>query len=205
MGDIVVEFKSQKKVKEERSSYGLITVTATTDTRPYTIKAVVDPKTEKELSLEAAYENGILSRSDQTYKTETGEKIAIVDAIHSGLVKAEFHGELTDSDKEETKVYAVNGVMDQKRKRRVSFSEALHTGLLDGEEGLYINNSTQEKMSITDAIMKGLIKARIVTDPANMDVNPEHKIVVSRLKSVQERVVKAVRAQRALNKRGAKK
>ena len=200
MGDVTVEFKSQKKVKEERSSYGLITVTTTTDSRPYTIKSVIDPRTDHELTLEAAYDKGILNKSDQSYITETGEKINILDAIHSGLVRAEFHGEFTNGDQEETKVYAVNGVIDQKLKRRVSFSEAMNRGLLDGEEGLYINNKTKEKMSITDAIMKGLIKARIVSDPSHLDIVPENKIVVQRLKTVKDKILKSVRASRGLKK-----
>ena len=57
-GDITVEIKSQKKVREEKSSYGLITVTTTKETRPYTITSVTDPKTEKQLSPDEAYAKG---------------------------------------------------------------------------------------------------------------------------------------------------
>lgn len=197
LGDIVVEFKSQQKVKEERSSYGIITVTSSTDSRPYTITAVVDPKTDKEISIETAYKKRILSPSADTYTTETGEKISIQDAIDSGLVKAEYQGEFRNGDTEETKVYAVNGVIDKKLKRRVSFHEALNKGLLLGEEGIYINNETNERMNITDAIMKGLIKARIVSDASKLDIDPESKIVVQKLKSVQEDVVKQVQVSKA--------
>ena len=205
MGDIVVEFKSQEKVKEEKSSYGIITVTTSSDTRPYTIKSVIDPKTEKEISVESAYEKGILSKMSDKYTTETGEKISIKDAIDSGLVKAEFHGEFQNGDKEETKIYAVNGVIDKKLKRRVSFHEAMNRGLLLGEEGMYVNNETAEKMNITDAIMKGYVKARIVNDPSNLDIDPENKIVVQRMKTVQENVVTAVKVSNAFKSGIAKK
>lgn len=57
-GDITVEFKSQRKIREEKSSYGIITVKTSKETRPYTIKSVVDPKTEEEISTDAAYERG---------------------------------------------------------------------------------------------------------------------------------------------------
>ena len=200
MGDIVVEFKSKEKVKEEKSSYGIITVTESVDTRPYTITGVIDPKTENEVSVEVAYKKGILNKSADTYTTEKGEKMKIRDAIDSGLVKAEFQGEISNGDKEETKVYAVNAVIDKKLKRRVSFHQAMNTGLLIAEDGMYVNNETGEQMNITDAIMKGLIKARIVTDAAGLDIDPENKIVVSKLKGAQERVMKAVKARRLLKK-----
>lgn len=57
-GDITVEFKSQRKIREEKSSFGLITIKTSKETRPYTILAVVDPKTEEEISTEAAYKRG---------------------------------------------------------------------------------------------------------------------------------------------------
>lgn len=59
-GDITVEFKSQRKIREEKSSYGIITIKTSKETRPYTILSVIDPKTEDEISTEAAYERGRL-------------------------------------------------------------------------------------------------------------------------------------------------
>jgi len=58
-GDITVEFKSQRKIREEKTSYGIITIKTSKETRPYTILSVVDPKTEEEISTEAAYDRGM--------------------------------------------------------------------------------------------------------------------------------------------------
>lgn len=200
MGDITVEFKSKEKVREEKSSYGIISVTESVDNRPFTITGVIDPKTDNEISVEDAYKKGILDRSASTYTTEKGEKMKIRDAIDSGLVKAEFKGEFTNGEKEETKTYAVNAVIDKKLKRKVSFHQAMSSGLLMAEDGMYVNNETGETMNITDAIMKGLIKARIVTDASTLNIDPENKIVVSKLRGAQQRIMQAVKARKGLKK-----
>lgn len=57
-GSIVVQFKSQQKIKEEKSSFGIITVKTAMETRPYTILSVMDPSEDKEITTEAAYQKG---------------------------------------------------------------------------------------------------------------------------------------------------
>lgn len=195
-GDIIVEFKSQKKIREEKSSYGIITIKTLVETRPYTIHGVIDPATDEEISVKRAYKKGILNQENTTYKTESGE-MSISDAIQSGLIKAEFHGEEQEDGVEETKTYAVTSVVDQKQKAKVSFHDAMNRGLLDAEEGVYVNNVTRERIPITDAIMSGLIKAKIVTDTSNLDIDPTNKIVVKRISSIKEKVIKAMRVTRA--------
>ncbi|KAH3805998.1 desmoplakin-like isoform X2 [Dreissena polymorpha] len=196
-GDITVEFKSQKKIKEERSSYGIITIKTSKETRPYTITSVLDMRTEQEMKPEEAYDRGILSSTAPMYRTDTGEEITILDAIQSGLVRANFHGKEADDDEEETKTYAVNGVINQRTKEKVSFHEALTSGILNATEGVYINNETYERVPIMEAIMKGLIKAKIITDTSKLNIDPTNKIVVQRLNTVKEKIIKAVRVTRA--------
>jgi hypothetical protein len=58
-GDIIVEFKSQKKIREEKSSYGIITIKTLVETRPYTIHGVIDPATDEEISVKRAYKKGL--------------------------------------------------------------------------------------------------------------------------------------------------
>ena len=53
------------------------------------------------------------------YSTETGEKLQIADAIHSGLVLVDYHGGEGGTEEVETKTYAVSGVVDQKKKAKV--------------------------------------------------------------------------------------
>lgn len=66
MGDIIVEFKSQKKIREEKSSYGIITVKTSVETRPYTVTGAIDPKTEMELNVDEAYKKGTCTHIDSS-------------------------------------------------------------------------------------------------------------------------------------------
>ncbi|KAL4219798.1 hypothetical protein ACF0H5_020210 [Mactra antiquata] len=202
-GDIIVEFKSQKKIKEEKSSYGIITIKTSVETRPYTILSVIDPSTEKEITTEEAYSKGILSKTDSSFTTKDGEKVTIMDAIYGGMIKVEFHGDEQDSQ-EETKTYAVNAVVDQKLKEKVSFHDAVQKGLLDGEEGVYVHNVTWEKVPITEAIMRGFIKAKIITDTSKLDIDPTNKIVVRKLSIAREKILGAVKVARAFKSKAGK-
>ncbi|KAL3846761.1 hypothetical protein ACJMK2_017721 [Sinanodonta woodiana] len=197
LGKIKVEITSQKKIKEEKKSYGIITVKTTRETRPYTIEAIIDPVTDEELTIREAADKGIFDPNNQIYKSETGEEIPVLDAIHSGLIKASFHGDQKDSKSEVTKSYAVSGVVDQKRKRKVTFQDAVQLGLLDKDTGCYVNNVTGEKVHVSEAIMKGLIKARVIKDPSTLDIDPENKIVIEKLANVRSKIMKAVKASRA--------
>lgn len=132
-----------------------------------------------------------------TYNTGKGDKIPVIDAIQCGLIKAEFHGKEEDTDDVETKTYAVNSVVDQRRHERMTFHDALARGILDAEEGVYLNNVTWERIPITDAIMKGFIKAKIITDTSKLNIDPTNKIVVERLTTAQEKILKAVQASKA--------
>ena len=142
---------------------------------------------------------GILGKEDDAYRTDKGDVINIFDAIEQGHVIAEFHGNESDKLAEETKTYAVNSVVDQALQRTVSFSEAIRLGILDSERGEYVNNLTFERLSITDAIMKGLIKARVITDDesSSLQIDPTNKIVVQRLAKTKEKILRAVKVARA--------
>ncbi|XP_041357695.1 uncharacterized protein LOC121374644 isoform X2 [Gigantopelta aegis] len=202
---VIMELVSTTKVKEEKQTFGLITITVTRETHPYTIKYVLDPSTEEKLAVSKAIDKGILDTNNGTYKTETGEIMAIADAISSGLIVVEYH---TDEDgdggngKPEvvTKTYSVHGVVDQVKKDKVSFHEAVSQGLLDSKTGDYINNKTGVRVPVQEAIMKGFIKARIVTDPSKLDIGAENKIVIQKFESAKTKLLRSVKAVRAMKK-----
>ncbi|XP_062597680.1 uncharacterized protein LOC134259100 isoform X1 [Saccostrea cucullata] len=188
-GNIMFEFTSRKKIREEKKSYGIISIKTTKENRPYTISRVIDPKTEQEMTLSAAVSKGIINKADSTYKTETGDLMSIDDAISSGLVQVEYQngGEHHEAESM-TRTYAVHGVLDQKTNEKVSFADALNKGLLNKESGEYVNNVTNERLPVQDAIMKGFIKARIVTDTSKLDVDPENKMVVEKFASARSKL-----------------
>lgn len=191
-GKIMFEFTSRKKIREEKKSYGIISIKTTKENRPYTISHVVDPSTDKEMTMSQAVSKGILNKADSTYKTETGELISIDDAISSGLVKVEYQNGGDHPEAESTtRTYAVHGVLDKRINQKVSFADALNKGLLDREKGEYVDNVTNERLPVLDAIMKGFIKARIVTDTSKLDIDPENKMVVEKFASAKSKLTAA--------------
>ena len=198
---VVMELVSTTKVKEEKKTFGLITITVTRETNPYTIKYVFDPTSEEKLSVSKAIDKGILNTHNGTYKTETGDTMSIPDAISSGLVAVEYHNDQGNSKPEVvTKTYSVHGVVDQIKKNKVTFQEAVRQGLLDKETGDYINNKTGARVPVQEAIMKGFIKARIVADPSKLDIGDESKIVVQKFESAKTKLLRSVKAVRAMKK-----
>ncbi|BFZ06761.1 hypothetical protein BsWGS_09799 [Bradybaena similaris] len=203
-GRVLVEFVSRKKIREEKNTYGIITITITKETKPYTIIGVIDPVTDERLSVAQATAKHILNTSSSTFRTESGEQISIADAIHSGLVLVEYHeGDSDQKPEVVTKTYAVHGVVDQKKKQKVSFADALRDGLLERDTGEYVNNVTQEHVAVLEAIMKGFIKARVVSDPSKLDINPENSIVIEKLSSAKTKLLKSVKAIKAFKEDNA--
>ncbi|CAG5121181.1 unnamed protein product [Candidula unifasciata] len=210
-GRVLVEFVSRKKIREEKNSYGLITITITKETKPFTIIGVIDPVTDERLTVSQATAKNILNINNSTFRTESGELITIADAIHSALVLVEYqdgdqkpevitkanavHGD--QKPEVITKTYAVHGVVDQKKKQKVSFADALRDGLLERDSGEYVNNITGEHVAVHEAILRGFIKARVVSDPSKLDINPENSIVVEKLSSAKTKLLKSVKAIKA--------
>ncbi|XP_050389840.2 dystonin isoform X2 [Patella vulgata] len=193
-GLIVMDFISKTKIREEKKEFGLITVKVTRENRPYTILSVVDPATEQNLTVAQAVEKKILNTRESTYKTEHGEKMSVADAISSGLVRVEYHkADANHPPTVESKTYAVNAVVDQKQHRKIPFAEAINSGILNRNTGEYTNNITNEKVHVTEAIVRGFIKARVVNDANALDIDPENKIVVEKLDHVKSKL-SAIRA-----------
>ncbi|XP_063430227.1 uncharacterized protein LOC134712522 isoform X2 [Mytilus trossulus] len=198
-GFVIMQTQSRKRLRKQDQSYGLITIKTTKENRPYTVKAVLDPGTEEEITVAEAVKRGFIDTKSGTYKMDNGDTISIHDAIESGLVKAEFTDgpDATHEAETVTKTYAVHGVIDQKRKIKVSFTDALTRRLLDREDGYYFNNLTREKVPISEAIMKGFIKARLVKDPSKLDINPNNNIVIEKFSNAKSKIMKAMKISKA--------
>ncbi|OWF40872.1 uncharacterized protein LOC110463222 isoform X2 [Mizuhopecten yessoensis] len=198
-GIVQITFQSSEKIREEDQSYGLITIKTVKDTRPFKIRKVLDPSTEEELTVAQANAKNIIDDVKGTYTTEDGDVISIRDAIHSGLVIADFEEGENGEDQDETqmKTYAVHGVVNQRLKSKVSFTDAVDDGLLDRKDGQYVNNVTGDKVPVQEAIMRGFIKARLVTDTSKLDIDPSNNIVIDRIEKARSKILSAVRSAHA--------
>ncbi|CAH1782084.1 unnamed protein product [Owenia fusiformis] len=165
-GLILVEAKKTEKTAEKKQSLGILKLTIRRETKPYTVMGVIDYRNDEELTIDEAIDAGIYDEENGYYiNPETKEKIALADAIDLGLLTVEFD-ELDESESEViTNTYAISAVVDKKKKTRVTFQDAITSGLIDKEEGVYYDTETMEKIELSDALKKGYLKATLVQDP----------------------------------------
>lgn len=203
-GFIKVEFTTTKKSKEKTRDVGLITIKTYKETRPYTVKGVVDARTDRKLSIDDAVERGILDLKVGTCKnTDTGAMLSLADALDSGLLMVEFDKEAEHTEPEiVTKTYAIHAVVNLVEKKRVSFTEAVRSGLINQETGAYYDSRTDESMYIGEAIQKGLVKATIVHDPNSMEIPPENRMVFDKLQAVRKKISVLAAFKKAAGKGG---
>ena len=198
-GFVIMQTQSRKTISKEDQSYGLLTIKTIKENRPYTIKAVLDPSNDEEISVSEGVKRGIIDTKANIYKMDNGDTISISDAIESGLVIAEFSDgpEASHEPETVTKTYTVHGVIDQKRKKKVSFVDAVALCLLDKDDGCYVNNVTREKVPVSEAIMKGFIKARLVKDPSKLSINPNNNMVIEKFSTAKAKIMQAVKISKA--------
>ena len=171
-GFILVESTQTKKTREMVQAVGVVTVTFTRETRPYTIRRVLDPRNDMEITVDEARELDIFSADRGVWRNpDTGEETSIENAIDCGGLIVDYDAEASVGELDvTTKTFAVYGVMDRKQGKRLPFYEASQRGLIDKEAGKYMDNLTGKAMSVVDALKLGYLKARIVTDPDSMDL-----------------------------------
>ena len=68
---------------------------------------------------------------------------------------------------------------------QVSFTDGIRDGIFDRDTGEYINNVTGERVATQEAIMRGFIKARVVSDPSKLPTDPNNQVVIKKLSSAK--------------------
>ena len=89
----------------------------------------------------------------------------------------------------EEKTYAVNAVVDQRRKIKIPFLEAVRRGLIERDTANYVNNVTGERVYVTEAIRRGFLKARLVEDTVGLDIDADNKIVVQAVAKIRRNLM----------------
>jgi len=182
LGHIKVEFTKTKKSAEKKSDLGLITIKTYGEPRPFTIKGVVDAKTEKVLTVDEAIKAGILDQKRGVYRNSiTRQELSMPDALDSRLLIVDFDndGDHHNGNGERatvTKTYAIHAVIDTRTMKRLTFAEAVRLGFMNPETGAYTNKKSGEVLYVGDAIKQGWIKASVVNDPNVLNIEPENNI-----------------------------
>jgi len=203
-GNIKVEFTTVKKTAEKKRDIGLITIKTQKESRPYTVESVVDAKTEKEMSVDDAIAQGLLNQQAGTYRnTRDNTDMSLADALDSGLLKVVFDDEAPEVAPEVvTRTYAIHAVVDQKTRQKVTFNEAVQSGLLDKGTGAYYHSGDDDHIYVGEAIKRGFIKATVVKDPSTLDIDPENKMVVDKVEMLRKKLLRPMAVMAALKKAG---
>ena len=157
----------------------------------YTLKSVIDPRTNREISIAEATSLGILDcATNEFHDPVTGEVMPLEEAITRGLVRvergrpsadkagesreekvpslhiddeADAREEMTSEElSEERRTFQIAGVVDPESGDVIPLNEAIDSGLVDETGGMYIDPKTGQRMPISSALERGLIVGQLV-------------------------------------------
>ena len=172
-GYVIVEMIPQPSTQSisnnnERES-NIISTSLIRETKSYHLLGVYDPLRNDEISIKEAIARGILDRQRGLYvHPETSEAFSISDAINKGVIRARIltpppNGELpyqtlvSTNRFEENRTYTICGAIDPRTHKKISLSQAIQDGIIDGKNGTYVNLVSGEVVSINKAIEAKLV------------------------------------------------
>ncbi|CAF1221360.1 unnamed protein product [Rotaria sordida] len=125
------------------------------ETKTYTLKSAIHPRTRQEIPIRVAIDEGIIDHAKGYYVNSiTGENLPISVAIERGLIFTEL---LDQHSKRYRKTLIIEQVIDPVTNRRLGVNEAIKIGLLNSNVTTYYHSVTQKQMSILEAYEQGLI------------------------------------------------
>ncbi|OWF34915.1 Dystonin [Mizuhopecten yessoensis] len=155
---------------------------------------VVDPRTSATISVAKAVEEGIVNQHNGTYiNIVTGEVMSMNDAIEKKLAIATASGvessgssdihsihiteeleameaTLVEDITAETVTLSISSVVDPITMEMLSYDDAVISGVLDLNKGLYVNPRSGEVIPINSALNKGLIHADVTGQKVEEDI-----------------------------------
>jgi dystonin len=194
-GLILVEFTNKTVETGELIKRGIIKTTTTEECISYSVLGVVDPVTGKKLSISEAIDKGIIDPKTGRYVNPlTGATMTLSDAIEKGLLDVEeksrvprnnnngengedgIDGDKINGNDDSSEQYldqdlVILGVMDPRTGKVVSLDEAEKLGLVDIDQGVYVDPITRELVPLEDAIKRGMLRARLA-HPERDATNP---------------------------------
>jgi hypothetical protein len=125
------------------------------ETKTYTLKSAIHPRTRQEIPIRLAIDEGIIDHAKGFYVNSlTGENLPISVAIEKGLIFTEL---IDQHPRRFVKTLIIEQVIDPVTNRRLGVTEAIKTGLLNSNITIYYHSVTQKQMSILEAYEQGLI------------------------------------------------
>jgi hypothetical protein len=125
------------------------------ETKTYTLKSAIHPKTRQEIPIRVAIDEGIIDHAKGFYVNSlTGENLPISVAIEKGLIFTEL---IDLHSRRFVKTLIIEQVIDPVTNRRLGVTEAIKTGLLNSNITIYYHSVTQKQLTILEAYEQGLI------------------------------------------------
>jgi len=92
--------------------------------------------------------------------------------------------------------YAVSDVKDPLTGNEISFTDAVRRGVIDRDSGEYVNRHSRERVPVSDAILRGLVTARLLADDdelLTLGVDRKDAVVVQRIGRLRTNVLSKLR------------
>lgn len=145
------------------------------ETKTYTLKSAIHPKTRQEIPIRLAIDEGIIDHARGFYvNSVTGENLPISVAIEKGLIFTEL---IEQYPKRFVKTLIIEQVIDPVTNRRLGVNEAIKTGLLNSNITIYYHSVTQKQMSILEAYEQGLIIGKFCDQHPSSFYGDQHEQV----------------------------
>ena len=121
------------------------------------LKTVYDHDEARFIQMKQAIQKGIIDEINGFYLQEDGSSMSIAEAVQQGLIQTEQQPRLA----EESQTYTIHSLLDLNSGKRVTASEGIEKGLLNLQQGIYLNPITKEKLTIPQAVDGGFIDADV--------------------------------------------
>jgi len=141
------------------------------ENRRFSVRSVIDPRTNKEISIQVAVSIGIIDYTEGVYRNpDTGTKKSILEAINEGLIlvnyvtatrseeKVESIGLITIKTQIDNREYTITKVIDATTGEKVDLETARSNGIINDVAGYYVDGRTGKHMLLDDAIESGWIE-----------------------------------------------
>ncbi|RNA44605.1 microtubule-actin cross-linking factor isoforms 1 2 3 5-like [Brachionus plicatilis] len=162
----------------------------TSETQSMCIRSVRDARSGEFLPPTEAIKQKLLDPYQGVFfDAANNEHMAISEAVQKGHVLVEANAaESASRDRSvvstslirETKSYHLVAVFDPSKNDEISIKEAIERGVLDRKRGLYVHPQTGHTFSISDAINKGVIRARLLDQSSpSGPARPSYQTLVS--------------------------
>lgn len=148
--------------------------------KAFTVKAVVDSRTNEKMSVTEAVSSGILDKSMCKYLDKrTGQQLSLRDAAEKGLVVVdEVKG--TPVSTLTKHAITVKTIVDPLTGKEYGLKKAIEKGLFDPDRGLVHNKLTDQMIPLDDAVRQGL--ASVDHGPGITEEEIVRGIVVQKVK-----------------------